>query len=467
MTFDTRTAGATASVGPHGGHVVAAPGIAPTAASTAMPAAGEGPAADASVAPALLASLRQLAHLRTIAIAGQASAVGLALALGVALPAPTMALLVAGLVVFNLYAAARIRRGAPTTHAEVAAHLAIDLAAFSALLLLAGGTSNPFALVYLLHVVLIAMLLPRGLAAAGTLAVVASFALAFVRAEPLPLVDGRPLPATIVALGLCASFTLTAGVTAWFIVRIVGVLREHERLLREVARRASNDEAVLRIGTLAAGAAHELGTPLTTMAVVVGEMRRDADTPDRARDLRILTEQIDACRRALANLRATASHVRVGGGSSERVDAFVASTLRHFTAMRPDVPVDARSDGPAPAPEIHPDPSLRQAVLVLLNNAADASPARVDVDARWDGDALRLVVGDRGAGVPEGLLDTLGRAFFTTKPPGQGTGLGLVLAASTVDRLGGTVRWTNRAGGGLAAEIRVPLASIAPEHADR
>ena len=213
----------------------------------------------------------------------------------------------------------------------------------------------------------------------------------------------------------------------------------------------------MRIGTLAAGAAHELGTPLTTMAVVVGEMRRAADTPERQRDAAILSEQIDACRHALSNLRAAAGHARADGGGREKLDAFVESIVARFQATRPDVPLEARWDGVAPAPEILADESLRQAILILLNNAADASPHHVDMEARWDRESLCVTVGDRGAGVPSGTLDKLGRTFFTTKPPGRGTGLGLVLTSSTVGRLGGTVRWSNRAGGGLVAEIRLPL----------
>lgn len=415
--------------------------------------------------PALLESLRQLQFLRGIAIVGQAAAIALALAWGVALPVIPMALVIGALVAVNFVVSGRLKRGTSTTHLEVAAHLALDLAAFSALLILAGGTANPFALLYLLHVVLIAMLLPWRLAAVGTLLVVASFALAFVTAEPLRGAGDQPLSDTTMALGLWASFTLTAAVIAWFIVRIVATLRGHEQLLREAARRTLNDEAVMRIGTLAAGAAHELGTPLTTMAVVVGEMRREADTPTLAREAGILAAQVDACRRALDNLRAAAGHARVDDGGRERVDAFVASTVARFRALRPDVPLDADTDGPTPAPEIAVDPALAQALLILLNNAADASPDRVDLHARWDAHRLHVAVGDRGAGIPRGSLDKLGREFFTTKPPGKGTGLGLVLTASTVGRLGGTVRWTNRADGGLLAQVELPLTSLAPGRA--
>jgi len=410
--------------------------------------------------PALPASLRQLVDLRSVAIAGQALAVAGAVLLGVRIPVVPMVLVITTLLVLNIFASARVKRGTPATHAAVAAQLALDLAAFTALLLFAGGSANPVTSIYLLHVVVIAMLLPWRSALAGTALVIASLALAIRFAEPLRHADGQPLSDAALALGLWVSFALTAAVTAWFVSRIVASLREHDRLLQEAARQALNDEAVNRLGTLAAGAAHELGTPLTTIAMIAGEMHRDAETPAQCRDAAILGAQVEACRQALANLRAAAGHARAEGGGPERLDAFMTSVVARFRAMRPDVPLQTDWNGPLPAPAIFADQSLRQSLLILLNNAADASPHRVDVTARWDEQSLCVTVADRGSGVTPDRIDMLGRTFFTTKAPGQGTGLGLVLTASTVSRLGGTVRWSNRADGGLDAEIRLPLAHL-------
>jgi len=450
MSLDVRTTVSEAAL--QGNARLSVPNVTAPAAS---------PPVDRTDAPRLLAGLRQLMRLRSVAIVGQALAIAIALGLGVALPVVPMVIIVGLLVMANVLVAVRLKRGTPVTHGEAAAHLALDLAAFTALLLLAGGMANPFGLVLLLHVVLIAMLLPSRLALAGTALVIASFALAIHFAEPLHDVNGMMLSIELMALGRWTAFTLTAAVTAWFIVHMVATMREHDRLLREAARRALNDEAVLRIGTLAAGAAHELGTPLTTMAVVVGEMRRQPNTPAQQHDIAILAGQIETCRQALVNLRAAAGYARTDGGGRANLDAFLASIVARFRAMRPDVPLEARWDGTTPAPEIFADQSLRQAILVLLNNAADASPHHVEVAAKWDSESLHLTVGDRGGGVPAGNIDKLGRMFFTTKPPGQGAGLGLVLTASTVDCLGGTVRWSSRTDGGLAAEIHLPLQSLA------
>ena len=410
--------------------------------------------------PALAASLRQLMRLRAFAIGGQTGALALALALGIALPVAPLALVVGIELAMNGYASYRFKRGTPATHLEVAAHLGFDLAAFSLLLILAGGAANPFALLFLLHVVMAALLLPSRFAFVGTVLVIASFGLAFAFAVPLHYRSGEEVPDSLLTLGLWVGFTLTAAVTAWFVGRVVADLRGHDRLLHEAARRALNDEAVLRVGTLAAGAAHELGTPLTTMAVVVGEMRHEADTPARQRDAAILAAQIDACRDALGNLSAAAGHLRTAGGGKAPLDRFLTGIVSRFQATRPEVPLDARWEGTTPAPEIFADASLQQAILILLNNAADASPHHVEIVGRWDGETLRLSVGDRGTGVKTADLGKLGRAFFTTKPPGRGTGMGLVLTASTVGRLGGSVQWSNRSEGGLAAEITLPLQGL-------
>jgi len=410
--------------------------------------------------PALPANLRQLVDLRSVAIAGQTIAVAGAVLLGVSLPVVPMAIIIAALLALNIVVSARLRRGTPATHGAVAAQLALDLAAFTGLLLCAGGSANPVVSIYLLHVVVIAMLLPWRSALAGTALVIACLALAIRFAEPLRHTNGQPLSEAALALALWVSFALTAAVTAWFVSRIVASLREHDRLLQESARKALNDEAVNRLGTLAAGAAHELGTPLTTIAMVAGEMHRDAETPAQRRDAAILGAQVEACRQALSNLRAAAGHARAEGGGPVRLDTFVTSVVARFRALRPDVPLQADWDGPLPAPEIFADQSLRQSLLILLNNAADASPHRVEVTARWDAQSLSMTVADRGSGVAPDRIDMLGRTFFTTKAPGQGTGLGLVLTASTVNRLGGTVHWSNRADGGLAAEIRLPLARL-------
>ena len=277
---------------------------------------------------------------------------------------------------------------------------------------------------------------------------------------PLRLGSGEAPAPALLSFGHWLSFALTAAVVAWFVVRIVAALREHDRLLRDAAQKALNDETILRLGALAAGAAHELSTPMTTMAVVAGEMEREASTPSLQRDVGILASQIEACRQTISNLLAASDHARAESGGRERLDAFLQAIADRFRTIRPDVVFTCKWEGEQPVPQIFAEQALKQSVLALLNNAADASPNDVRMTARWDEDTLHVAIDDRGSGVPPGNLEKLGRMFFTTKPPGKGTGLGLVLAANAIKQLGGTLRWESRAGGGTQAEIVLPLRAL-------
>lgn len=410
--------------------------------------------------PALLASVRQLMILRTIAVSGQVAAIAVSTALGVALPLRPMIAVIASLVALNVINWFRLKRPVAASHYEIAGYLAFDLAAFTLLLFFSGGADNPFSLVFVLHAVLVALLLPPLPAVFGTLLVVACFSLVARFNVPLRLGSGEPLPAELPAFGHWLSLALTAAVVAWFVVRIVAALRENDRLLREAAQKAQNDETILRLGALAAGAAHELATPITTMNVVASDMGREANTPSLQRDVGILMAQIEACRRTISNLLAAAGHARAEGGGRDRLDTFLGGIAERLRTMRPEVNLTCRWDDESPVTEIFGEQSLQQAILALLNNAADASPQDVQMTSNWNADTLCVSIGDRGAGLPKGNLDKFGRVFFTTKPPGKGTGLGLVLASNAIKHLGGALRWQSRSGGGTQADIVLPLRAL-------
>jgi two-component system sensor histidine kinase RegB len=417
------------------------------------------PSANGAIAAA---NLRQLVQLRTVAVVGQTAALVVAQALGVALPVVPILFVIAFLAVVNVVTGRRLRGGRAVTSGDVLAHLMVDLAAFSALILASGGDENPFRSIYLLHAVLMGLLLPVRVAVGGTLVVLVAYTLVGHFAAPLHFASGAPLPSSLLHWGEWASFALTAGVTVWFVVRTVATLREHDRLLSEARQKAIADDAVVRVGTLAAGAAHELGTPLATMAVVVGEMRHGPRAVDgaTAQDVEILAAQIDACRRTLSGLLAAAGQTRAEGGGREPVDRFVAAVADRCRTAHPGATITCRCDGAQPAPEIFVERSLQQAVLNLIDNAVDASPDAVEVEGHWTDDELRLSIRDRGAGIPDDLLGRLGKEMFTTKSEGRGNGLGLVLAATTVGRLGGTIRWQNRPEGGARVDVLLPLRAL-------
>jgi two-component system, sensor histidine kinase RegB len=417
----------------------------------------------AAAPPALLASVRQLMILRTIAISGQTAAITTSWYLGVSLPLAVMAFVVGALIVLNALTWMRLRSSREASHAEIAAYLGFDLTGLTLLLLFSGGVTNPFCLLFVLHVVLMALLLPPLATASGTVLVIACYVALTRFHAPLEMRSGDAVPAHLLTFGWWLSFMLTAGVVAWFVMRIVATLRDHERLLSEAAQRTLRDDAVLRVGALAAGAAHELATPLTTMALAAGEIARHADSPSLQHDAGILTSQIKICRETIANLMAAAGHARAVGGGRERLDQFLESIAVRCRTMRPEANIVCDWGGVLPAPEIFAEQALMQALLALLNNAVDASPKEVQFAGYLEGDALRLSIIDRGSGLPAGNHGKLGRTFFTTKPPGKGTGLGVVLASRAIERLHGTLCWEDRPGGGTRVKVMLPIASLSLE----
>lgn len=410
--------------------------------------------------PALIAGVRQLMILRSIAVAGQLAAIATSAAIGVALPLPAMLCIVGALILLNALSWLRLRSSREASHAETAAYLGFDLLSFTLLLYLSGGPNNPFTLLYVLHGVLMALLLPLPWAAGGIVAVITCFVILTGTHRPLALSTGDPLPASLLAFGQWLSFTLTTGITGWFVLRIVVMLRDHDRMLNEAAQSALRDEAVLRVGALAAGAAHELATPLTTMAVTAAEIRRNAESPTLQRDADILASQIGICRETLASLLAAGGHAQSVSGGHERLDVFLEAIASRCRTMHPNGRIACNWELTLPAPEIFTEEALRQALLALLSNAIDASPTDVEFRADTGAAMLRLIIADRGSGLPAGDVDKVGRVFFTTKPPGHGAGLGLVLASRAIERLGGTLSWENRVGGGTLVRVEIPLVAL-------
>jgi two-component system sensor histidine kinase RegB len=134
--------------------------------------------------------------------------------------------------------------------------------------------------------------------------------------------------------------------------------------------------------------------------------------------------------------------------------------IERLRSLRPGVQVRLNAEGAQPAPRLVVDQTLSQAILNVLNNAADASPDHVEVDLRWDAERFEILICDRGPGIEPALAAVAGEDVLTTKDPGQGLGLGLFLAHTTVQRLGGAIRLYNREGGGACTQLWLPLAPL-------
>jgi two-component system, sensor histidine kinase RegB len=239
-------------------------------------------------------------------------------------------------------------------------------------------------------------------------------------------------------------------------VRMAEVRRRAEAALARVRERELANGYMLRVGTLATSAAHELGTPLATIAVLSKDLADEyGDNPDLAEKMRTLRQQVGRCKDALSVITAEAGVPRAEGEALVAADAYLENLVESWRKSRPGVAVTHRFEGSLPAPGVAPQPGLGQAILNVLNNAADAAKGLVALEAHWTATELTMEVSDRGPGFSGDALAAATEPFFSTKEGGMG--LGLFVAKAVIDQLGGTLYLGNRAEGGAIARITIPL----------
>ena len=407
-------------------------------------------------------SLRQLMLLRNIAIVGQTFAIMVVHEL-FAIPLPVIALisLTGLLVLFNLATTSwRLQRPSPVTDLEVLAQVVVDIGALTALLYLSGGATNPFVGMFLIPLTIAAARLPWTYTLTVALLTLACYSLLIFFHVPLP-VPSHGAQGFLV-FGMWVNYLLCAGLIAYLVLTVASRLREQNRSLAAARQSAHDREYLVRVGSLAAGAAHEIRSPLCTMAVLVEEMlQQHDDRQTLQQDLRIMADQIEACRRTLSDL-VTEGQDAVGNGTNESADKFLHDVVDRFQLLRPGVKLSFRWKGAQPPAMISMERDLGHAILNLLNNAADASPGAVEMNCSCSAGELSIDVEDRGPGIPSELGDMLGERFLTTKGD-KGTGIGLLLAKTAIRRAGGSLRLSNRPGGGARAEVVLPLKRTASD----
>jgi two-component system sensor histidine kinase RegB len=407
-------------------------------------------------------NLRRVFVLRGIEIGGLLLALVLALqVLELPLPLPPIVAVIALLTLVNLFTWWRLRRPWPVADGEFFGQLLVDVFAVTVLLYYSGGSTNPLVSLYLVPMVIAAITLPAAYTWAMALLTVACYTLLMFNYYPLMPKSGDFSTAIYLHLtGMWLTFVLSAFLIAFFVVRMANAIRERDRQLNLAREETLRNERIVALGTLAAGAAHELGTPLATMAVVTHELQMaHADEPELVEDLKLLREQVDNCKHILSSLLASAGQARVEGAEGLPLDAFLAEILEKWRLMRPGMEARVAWEGVRPAPLVAADQTLSQALLNLLNNAADASPESVEIAGTWNDAEARLEIRDRGPGLSPEAAQQVGQPFFTTK--GHGIGIGLFLANATIERFGGKVALLPREGGGLITEVRLPLANLA------
>lgn len=408
-------------------------------------------------------NLWRLVWLRSTVVAGLALAIVIVHGwIGIELPLVPMGAALAALGLLNLATWWRLRQPWPVTHVEFFCQFLADLLALTVLLYYSGGSVNPFISLYLLSIVVAAMVLPYAYAWAVTAASVGCYTLLMFWHVPLPLTHEQHVSAfSLHVTGMWMTFVLSAGLLAYFVGRMLNSLRERDRMLAIAREKSLRDEKIVALGALAAGAAHELSTPLSTIAVLARELDSAyRHEPAVHADLRTLRAQVDSCKKIISGMLAEAGHARAEGGRSQSAEDFMRATVDKWRLFRPGVRIESTFSGPQPGPQIIAEQTLAHTLISLLNNAADASPEFVEVEGCWTANELTVEIRDRGAGIDAEVAQRAGEVPFTTKGPGKGHGLGLFLANASIERLGGSVDIANRTGGGACTRVVLPLARL-------
>jgi two-component system sensor histidine kinase RegB len=420
------------------------------------------------------AQLQRLITLRFIAVFAQCATLLLAHYLfAMALPWPQMLIAIALLATFNLFSWWRLHLSYPVSNGELFGQLCSDVAALSALLYFAGGSTNPFISLYLLPLVIAAASLPSRYAWPMALLTTTCYTLLMQYYVPLPNAlshanhgmdemmnhgaMAHEMPANdafnIHVFGMWLGFVISATVVAYFVVKMANAVRQRDETLARVREQTLRNEQIVALGLQAASAAHEMGTPLSTLSVVIGELQRETDAlPEWRESLILLDGQVRNCKRILDKLLAKAQDSAPSEAQSWA--QFMHDTLNEWQLLRPTAQYNFNLLNHGVAPILPQDAALRAALLNLLNNAADVSPAEIDLYLDWDSQHLIFNIQDYGEGFTAEVAANLGSAFFTTKQSGRG--LGLFLANATIEQLGGSVRLFNREGGGATTEVLLP-----------
>lgn len=364
---------------------------------------------------------------------------------------------------------------------QLALLMMLDVAILTGLLYLTGGPHNPFGLLYVVQIALATVVLRPGWAWILSGLSVVGFGILLVAHQPLAIPEDNRAIGAWVALGVASAFVVH------FLLRITGALAERDRELTQARGLSARQERLASLATMAAGAAHELSTPLGTVALAAKELERalvkaggagaESTTgsttgpvaapafSELAADARLIREQVGRCRSILEQMAQGAGTVgesvaacTVGALLDEALEG-----IRPGTAVHRDLSPDL-----ARSPLRLPRRAVSQALRSLVTNAQDASPAGasvvVAVREAEGGGALAISIRDRGAGMPSEVLARIGEPFYTTKAPGRGMGLGLFLARAVIEGVGGTLQIDSRAGEGTEVSVRLPT-DVTPREA--
>ncbi len=408
-------------------------------------------------------NLQRLLLIRLIVYVCQLSALVFAWFLDYSLEYTPIISVMGFILVINAWVFFRLLHQSIVSDQEFLLHLLFDVLSLSVLLYFGGGASNPFVSFFLVPITISAAILPWTYtwAVAGISLACYTFLLFFYRPlsilmpEDMNMSSMGGLP-NLHIIGMWCNFIVSAVLITYFVVKMAAEIRSQDIKLNDYREDNMRNEQILAVATQAAGTAHELGTPLNTMTILVREMADDyQENPALAKDIATLEMQLASCKKSLQEMVKRADLRNAGMARQSAIPAFIEQILEQWGLLRPEVRLNQKFIAANESPQIHVDSTLQQAIVNILNNAADASPEGIDLVVDWNTENWTLIIRDYGKGVDEEMMDYLGSEIVSNKE--KGMGVGMILSQASIERMGGEVSISSHPEQGTLTQIRLPV----------
>jgi len=372
-----------------------------------------------------------------------------------AIPFPSLPifLILSVMVIVNVLILLNLRSESAVSEKEFFANLLLDVVFLTLVLYFTGGSTNPLVSYYLIPLIISAAILRPAYTWFIAFLSIGFYTLLLIYYHPFALftMTGHNMMSNAHFLGMWINFGFSALLISWFVVRMAAALREQSQAIARNREAGLRNEQIISVASIAAGTAHEMRTPLATMAVTVDEI--SFECPELKDEMAVLTRQIQRCDEVLRNLVSTTtedSRMIV-----TEVGVLLKSLLEKWSLTRPEIKLETSIPEHETSLNIRYDQSLEHALMSLLNNAADASPESVSIQIRSLPEWLLITIEDNGPGIPIEIADRLGKTSISRKP--GGLGLGVLLGQASIERMGGEVKLAGKQGPGTRLEIRFPL----------
>lgn len=382
------------------------------------------------------------------------------------------------LTVMNVGSLWYFQQQKPVTEKILFIQLLVDVLVMSLIFYRTGGSSNPFVFWYLLPLSIAAAVLRLHQTLLLLLLTLVLYGLLFFYFIPFELFSGGAHSAhaghesvSLVSyqallsrlgvsgnglqfhmIGMWLNFVFSAVLITFFVTRMSEALRHQDREIAHQHESLLQREQVLSLGALAAGAAHELGTPLSTMAILAKDIESDLPQDSALRqDVGLLRSQLQICRNILAGLREQAQ-----GNPRVAMEDYLKNTINRMEVLHPQCAFKLLANVPAVSVQV--PATFSQVLINLLDNAAQAACKEVQLMAKEEGDICILWIDDDGSGIAPDVALQLGKTFVTSKD--EGMGLGYFLSHASINQLGGSIHFKTLPQGGTRVELRLPWSAL-------